>query len=275
MNARPAAALTALAAALVLVGCGQETGGASGTGLAEQRGDPATWTLADDLLVDPASTFFVADVTRLGCASGRTGEVLEPEVSYEDDRVLVRIDVEHVEAGDCPSNVTVPTEVYLTEPLGMRPLVDGACVEGDAVGTPACRDTPASEGTGPAGDGGVRWTPPSGLTRADGVPTWQGPADYSFTVQSSCGEQAFIGEYAVTVRDGAVTAAEPLRQGQEIALELVPTLTGMLDLAREAGGGDVEVWVDPEGVPRWVTIDPDPRSIDDESCFFVTEYRLG
>lgn len=128
---------------------------------------------------------------------------------------------------------------------------------------------------GPATDGGVRWAPPADLLRADGVPGWVPPQDYSFTVQSSCGEQAFIGEYAVTVRGGDVTEAEALGQGwDEIPLAAVPGMAEMLDLARDAAGrGEVEVWVDPEGVPRWMMIDPVPQAVDDESCFLVAAYE--
>lgn len=278
--------VSTLALLLTLAGCGSQDAPVDGPGgqppasTAEpppaEEGDAATWVPDDDALIDPATTVFLAGVTRLGCAGGETGEVLEPQVVYEQDRVLVRTDVAPIGPGDatCQGNDTVPVEVYLDEPLGMRALVDAACVEGEAEGTAACVEVPGLVTRSPAGSTGVRWAPPAGLELADGAPDWVPPEDYSFTVQSSCGEQAFIGEYAVTVRGGEVIAVEALRRGwREIPLEAVPGLAQMLDLARDAADrGDAEVWVDSDGVPRWLWLDPLPEAVDDENCFLVTRY---
>lgn len=284
-------AAAALALGATVTGCGSADapvdaavlgqGASTGTtGLASaQDGDVATWALEDDALLHPATSMFVAGVTRLGCASGETGEVLEPQVVYEQDRVLVRTDVAPFGPGgaDCPGNDVVPVEVYLDEPLGLRELVDAACLGGAAVGTAACGDPPNLITAGPASEEGVRWAPPADLRLADGVPGWAPPEDYSFTVQSWCGEQGFIGQYAVSVRGGSVTEAEALRQGwDEIPLEAVPGLAEMLDLVKDAAErGEAEVWVDPDGVPRWLMLDPRPQSLDDENCFLVTDYAEG
>ena len=279
-------AAATLVLSLTAAGCGSVDTPADGTPRGEgpetepapaQQGDVATWILEDDALVHPATEMFMAGVTRLGCASGVTGEVLEPQVVYGPDRVLVRTDVAPFGPGaaDCPGNDTVLVEVYLDEPLGLRELVDAACLDGEAVRTAACGDVPNTVEDGPATDGGVRWAPPPDLQRADGVPGWAPPGDYSFTVQSWCGEQNFIGEYAVTVREGEVTEVEALRQGwDEIPLEAVPGLAEMLTLAGDAEDrGEAEVWVDPDGVPRWLILDPRPRSVDDENCFLITDYQ--
>lgn len=226
-------------------------------------GDVASWLLSEDQLLDPTTSFLVLDVTRLGCSGGVTGSVLDPVVVSEPDRVVIRTDVEPVGgANDCQGNDAVSVEIALDESLGMRELVDAACLHGEAVGTAAC-------------PGAVRWAPPEGLERHGGVPDWQAPPAYSFTVQSSCGEQAFIGEYAVTVDQNEVVSVEVLRQGwADITVASVPSIADMLDLAREADSqGEAQVWVDAEGMPRWLELDPMPNAVDDENCFLITQYN--
>ena len=226
-------------------------------------GDVATWSLAPEELLDPKTTFLVVEVTRLGCASGITGTVLDPQIHYDETQVLLRTDVEKIGQGahECQGNDAVPVEIHLDQPLGVRGLVDAACLQGEAVGAAACTEA-------------VRWAPPAALTRHDGVPDWQPPPDYSFVVQSSCGEQAFIGEYAVSVEQGAVAGVDPLRRGFDgIGVDSVPSLAAMLDLARQAEReGAAEVWVDQDGVPRWFDLDLRLDSIDDENCFLITHY---
>ena len=227
-------------------------------------GDVATWAPAPDELLDPKTTSFVVEVTRLGCASGVTGTVLEPQIQYDETQVLLRTDVEKIGPGayDCQGNDAVALEIHLDEPLGVRELVDAACLQGEAVGTVACTEA-------------VRWAPPAGLTRYEGVPDWQPPPVYAFIVQSSCGEQAFIGEYAVSVEHGAVAGVDPLRRGFEgIGTDSVPSLATMLELARQAESeGEAQVWVDQDGTPRWFDLDPRLDSIDDENCFLITNYE--
>lgn len=267
---RPATVLAlTLLPLLVVGGCGERAAEPRPEGSPPSRGDAAVWALGDDSLLDPAATFFVADVTRLACAGGETGELLEPAVTYQEDRVLVRVDAAPLPPGghDCQGNDAVATEVHLEEPLGFRALVDAACVDGEAAATPVCGDGP---------EAGVRWAPPADLQPVSGVPDWQPPADYTFTAQGSCGEQSFIGEYEVGVRDGRVADVEPLRRGWDIPVESVPTLADLLQRAREADAqGDAEVWTDPDGVPRWISLDPMPDAIDDETCVLVTDYRPG
>lgn len=273
MRQRSALAGSALAV-VALSGCAVEQSNTSVGSMASEgspaissleplAGDVATWSLAPDELLDPKTTSLVVEVTRLGCASGTTGTVLDPQLQYDDTQVLLRTDVEKIGPGahDCQGNDAVPVEIHLDQPLGVRALVDAACLQGEAVGTAACTEA-------------VRWAPPAGLTRHDGVPDWQPPPVYSFVVQSSCGEQAFIGEYAVSVAQGAVTGVEPLRRGFEgIGTDTVPSMAAMLELARQAEReGEAEVWVDQDGIPRWFDLDPLLDSIDDENCFLITQY---
>ncbi len=131
---------------------------------------------------------------------------------------------------------------------------------------------------------------------SDGTPTevvesaaaWAGPARYSFTLESTCGERWLIGTFRVTVDNGAVTAVEGLDEparaavaGRDLAFlrEQVPTLPGLAAeaaRARSAGADLVEVSVDPDaGHVTKVEIDPAKDSVDDESCYSVTDYQVG
>jgi hypothetical protein len=106
------------------------------------------WELADPSSVTSESTTLDLGVTRLECASGVTGDVLEPQVTYEDDRILIRTDVAPLglEAADCQGNDVVPIVIELAEPVGDRDLVDAACSDDRAAATVFCEDD------------GVRWS---------------------------------------------------------------------------------------------------------------------
>jgi hypothetical protein len=121
-------------------------------------GDAATWSVDPDAPPSPAASTFTADVTRLGCHGGETGEVLHPGVVVTDDEVVVTFTVA-ADAGTftCPGNDQVPYEVDLGQPLGDRRLVDGSCSPGaEAATTSSCSE-----------DGGVRWRPGQGGPAAD------------------------------------------------------------------------------------------------------------
>lgn len=124
---------------LLTTGCGAE-GEESPGGSA---GDAATWELLDAQDVTADSESLDIGVTRLGCASSVTGEVLAPQVSYESEQIIIQLDVEPFteDAADCPGNDVVPVTVDLEESVGERELVDGACSEGEeAAGTHPCQD---------------------------------------------------------------------------------------------------------------------------------------
>lgn len=249
-----------MTAALLLGGCGLVGQGPEGQD--GEPGDPAVWQLLTPEDVNPTSRLVVVGVNRLGCSGGETGEVLQPAIRYEEDRILIRTAVEPLPPGDytCQGNPPERLEIALEEEIGIRALVDAECEDAGAGGTASCEDP-------------VRWAPPPGLTRADGVPDWRAPASYDFTVESYCGERGFIGTYDVTVRSGRVESVEAVRPGWAVAdRESTPTISDMLEMARE---GDAEVWVDGDGVPRWLDLDPRPEAMDDEACFLVTDYREG
>jgi hypothetical protein len=99
-------------------------------------GDAAVWFLAPDQDLQRSSTTFIALVSRLGCNSGVTGQVLEPEIRTSESEVVVTFSVaKQLGPADCPSNDQVPYEVDLGEPLQARALVDGQCLPGGAAAT--------------------------------------------------------------------------------------------------------------------------------------------
>lgn len=127
--------LLAVAAALSLSGC-QQISALTNTG------DPATWRLVDPSTVSSSSDQVDIEVTRLGCAGGETGEVLDPQVTYETERIIIRVDVVPIYGiQTCPSNHAVPITVQLTEPVGSRSIIDGGCVHELAATTVECLDS--------------------------------------------------------------------------------------------------------------------------------------
>jgi uncharacterized protein DUF6174 len=103
------------------------------------------------------------------------------------------------------------------------------------------------------------------------------PADYRYTLTSSCGERALIGRYQVVVNDGAVSTAEPMDSDTPPPrLADVPTLEGIVEKANQAeSDADVELELDDAGVPVSLSIDHDPDLIDDEECYDVTDFVPG
>jgi len=117
-------------------------------------GEAATWAPLNGQALTPDSTHVELGVTRLDCASGRTGGVLDPVIRFEAARVIITTSVESLPRGvgyNCQGNDSVSVGVDLDEPLGQRSLVDGACLGGEAAKTATCVD-----------DGGVRWKPSRG-----------------------------------------------------------------------------------------------------------------
>lgn len=110
----------------------------------------ASWTLAPGQAVAPTTKQLEVLVTRVGCNSGVTGEVEEPEIDVRSDRVIVTFVVTPGELGsaDCQGNQEVPFLLTLPEPLGSRALADGQCLTNDEVAS-----------TSFCADGGLRYQP--------------------------------------------------------------------------------------------------------------------
>ena len=99
------------------------------SGCAAADAEPrAFWNL--DGPVDQSSTSIEIAVQRADCADGETGELLDPEVSYEADRIVIRARVapNGLDGADCQENDRVSQTVELSEPVGQRELVDALCL---------------------------------------------------------------------------------------------------------------------------------------------------
>lgn len=111
-------------------------------GCAGQAGGEATavWVLAPDQALDADASGFTAGVTRLGCNSGVTGTVNDPDIQVTEDEVVVTFTVSPgpPAAADCPGNDEVAYDVELPAPLGDRSLIDGACLGEEAGDTVFC-----------------------------------------------------------------------------------------------------------------------------------------
>ena len=120
---RPYRAQRVSAAAVLLGGCGALPG---------ETAD-ASWTLAPGQEVGPTSKQLEVLVTRVGCSSGVTGTVKEPEIEVKRDRVIVTFVVApgQPRAANCQGNPEVPFLLTLPERLGSRALADGQCLTND------------------------------------------------------------------------------------------------------------------------------------------------
>ena len=116
------------------------------------------------------------------------------------------------------------------------------------------------------------------------IPVWTEPELYSYTLESSCGERALIGKFAVTVTDGRVTKTVGLDASSRRALmlrlsRLVPTLAQMAaeaETARAADADEVVIQHDPvDGHPVSIRIDPSRSTADDESCYEISAFKAA
>ncbi|MEZ0446718.1 DUF6174 domain-containing protein [Cellulomonas sp. ICMP 17802] len=98
--------------------------------------------------------------------------------------------------------------------------------------------------------------------------------DYTYELASSCGERGGIGTFVVTVVDGKITAIEGQSfESSSTLIAVTPTIDDLIDRIQDPTSGAKDVTYDPvTGVPTWVEFDPDPRAVDDESCYAVRSY---
>lgn len=111
------------------------------------------------------------------------------------------------------------------------------------------------------------------------APDWSS-ASYRFTLESRCGERALIGRYAVAVQHGTVTSARALGSTSmddapgDPAVEDVPSI-GELVVRAQTTDRDAltDFHLDPAtGIPTAIAFDPDPRALDDEECYAISDY---
>jgi hypothetical protein len=109
----------------------------------------AVWSLQSREAVTSTAQSFTAQVNRLDCNDGVTGTVLPPVIEMGSAEIVVTFSVEPTLPGDhtCPGNNQVSFSVSLSETIGQRSLVDGACRSDEARTTSFCVD------------GATRWQP--------------------------------------------------------------------------------------------------------------------
>lgn len=141
----------------------------------------------------------------------------------------------------------------------MRRVLAAALLALGVVPLAACGPSPSPEPTAP-----------------QGAPV---AASYTFVLDSSCGERALIGRYAVTVEDSVVTAVEGLPssdpQVSAAAGELVEDVPTINELTNRASSTEhvSELSFDPvTGLLMSVTFDGNPDAIDDEECYQISDY---
>jgi hypothetical protein len=144
----------------------------------------------------------------------------------------------------------------------------------------------ADDGKSPA------WTAPSASVSGS-APPWTEPGAYGYVLTRGCDEAAPLGRYRVTVRDRAVVGSERLdvrtstpsagtdvdlgpitgQNGEEIE---VPTLGGLLEMARTAGedGGEVTTVAGPDGQPVKVVINVSGQGPGGAECWSVSDYAV-
>jgi hypothetical protein len=132
--------LAAAVGGVLLGGCGALPGDTAA----------ASWEIAPGEVVGPTSKQLQVLVTRVGCNSGVTGNVEEPEIEVDSDRVIVTFVVTPGEPGsaECQGNPDVPFRLTLPEPLGSRALADGQCLTNEDVARTAF-----------CAEGGLRYEP--------------------------------------------------------------------------------------------------------------------
>ncbi|WP_153011685.1 DUF6174 domain-containing protein [Serinicoccus chungangensis] len=247
---------------LGLTSCGNlESTAGSPTSKTDIPQDAATWQVIAAPEPTPRGATVHLGVTRLGCANGVTGEVLEPTVLVEEERVVISTPVEHFPGGaDCPTNDVEYLDVELPADALGKDLVDAACLNGgEAATTAACSLGPA------------RWHLPT-LAGVNEVVDWTAPADYNFQVTSLCGERAFLGTFDITVSADTVTSVESLDgRSPDLTEDDAMTVQDMLQEAnaRLRGGGTVRLSLDEQGNPRYIAIGDNLAQSDGASCYFI------
>ena len=112
---------------------------------------------------------------------------------------------------------------------------------------------------------------------------WSEPRHYGYTLRSDCGERLVHGTLRLTVKDGNVVDAdgldEPGRLTVEVAkLENLPSLKSLLTEYETAvrGGADKATaeFDKGDGHPTRIDLDPRRHAIDDEACYWISDYQV-
>ena len=119
---------------------------------ADLPGAAAVWRLAPGSNIGPDDNHLPIEVTRVDCANGVTGKVLDPIMEYNEAQIVITQQVESLPSGiyNCLENDFVPAQIELAEKIGDRELVDGECLYGDNSHTIFCETS-------------VRWNAETGV----------------------------------------------------------------------------------------------------------------
>lgn len=126
--------------------------------------------------------------------------------------------------------------------------------------------------------------PPATVSSTGDSLEWTEPDDYTYVLESRCGERSLIGTFEVTVNEGAVQDVSALDEDAEAMLEHIgpdpaPTIGELvmrLRTATQDGADIVNLEVDSDdGYPSLIEIDHDTNSIDDEACYMITDFVHG
>lgn len=138
----------------------------------------------------------------------------------------------------------------------------------------ACSD----EGT----SGGAPGQPPPATISSTGRPLeWTEPNNYTYVLESRCGERALIGIFEVTVEGHEVQDVVALDEDAAAMLEhsgtdpapTIGELITRLQTATQNGADRVHLEVDADdGHPAMIEIDFDTNAIDDEACYTITDF---
>jgi len=91
--------------------------------------DLAVWGVARDQHLTAKTTEFWAVITRTGCSSGEQGQPQTPIVDYTETTITITVRIKpHIDSGTCEGTADVPYRILLTQPLGQRTMLDGACI---------------------------------------------------------------------------------------------------------------------------------------------------
>ncbi|MBB0228333.1 DUF6174 domain-containing protein [Streptomyces calidiresistens] len=115
---------------------------------------------------------------------------------------------------------------------------------------------------------------------------WREPANYTYTLHSTCGERGGHGWFRVTVvdreadmvvamseRDGEDTGEElPLEHWREDPLTIGEVLARARTAEEEWEADSVEVEMAEDGRPTSVEIDIYREAIDDELCYYLYDF---
>lgn len=123
----------------------------------------------------------------------------------------------------------------------------------------------------------------AGGSREPATSGWSEPGHYGYTLRSSCGERLVHGTIRLTVKDGKVIDADGLDESGDNTVEAakLENLPSLKDLVTEyesvvrRGADKAVAEFDPgDGHPTRIDLDPERNAIDDEACYWISDYKV-